>query len=45
MFTHTPDNMDFRAEGTTNDNGIRGDGRRDMRIDDFGWVDSERGPA
>ncbi|KVN25982.1 hypothetical protein WJ63_15110 [Burkholderia pyrrocinia] len=43
VFTHTPDNMDFRAEGTTNDNGIRGYGRRDMRIYDFGWVDSERG--
>ncbi|KWK76695.1 hypothetical protein WM16_11635 [Burkholderia ubonensis] len=43
VFTHTPDNMDFRAEGTTNDNGIRGYGRRDMRIFDFGWVDSERG--
>ncbi|MGU7779404.1 hypothetical protein [Burkholderia sp. PU8-34] len=43
VFTHTPDNMDFRAEGTTNDNGIRGYGRRDMRIYDFGWMDSERG--
>ncbi|MDR8731650.1 hypothetical protein FEQ05_03720 [Burkholderia pseudomultivorans] len=42
-FDHTPDNMDFRAEGTTNENGIRGYGRRDMRIFDFGWVDGERG--
>ncbi|AXF25077.1 hypothetical protein CUJ89_18655 [Burkholderia pyrrocinia] len=43
VFHHTPDNMDFRAEGTTNENGIRGYGRRDMRIYDFGWVDGERG--
>lgn len=43
VFNHTPDNMDFRAEGTTNENGIRGYGRRDMRIYDFGWVDGERG--
>lgn len=43
VFDHTPDNMDFRAEGTTNENGIRGYGRRDMRIYDFGWIDSERG--
>ncbi|WP_175841333.1 hypothetical protein [Burkholderia arboris] len=43
VFHHSPDNMDFRAEGTTNENGIRGYGRRDMRIYDFGWVDGERG--
>ncbi|WP_051137998.1 hypothetical protein [Burkholderia cepacia] len=43
VFDHSPDNMDFRAEGTTNDNGIRGYGKRDMRIYDFGWVDGERG--
>ncbi|KVT79472.1 hypothetical protein WT25_19430 [Burkholderia territorii] len=43
VFHHSPDNMDFRAEGTTNDNGIRGYGARDMRIYDFGWVDGERG--
>ncbi|MGC3027006.1 hypothetical protein ACPUER_17975 [Burkholderia sp. DN3021] len=43
VFHHSPDNMDFRAEGTTNDNGIRGYGRRDMRIYDFGWEDGERG--
>ncbi|MGU7815959.1 hypothetical protein [Burkholderia sp. AW49-1] len=43
VFHHSPDNMDFRAEGTTNDNGIRGYGKRDMRIYDFGWVDGERG--
>jgi hypothetical protein len=43
VFEHTPGNMDFRAEGTMNDNGIRGYGKRDMRIYDLGWVDGERG--
>ncbi len=43
VFHHSPDNMDFRAEGTTNENGIRGYGRRDMRIYDFGWENGERG--
>ncbi|MCW5120706.1 hypothetical protein B7L17_028900 [Burkholderia cenocepacia] len=43
VFHHSPDTMDFRAEGTTNENGIRGYGHRDMRIYDFGWVDGERG--
>ncbi|WP_412023748.1 hypothetical protein [Burkholderia cepacia] len=43
VFHHSPDNMDFRAEGTTNENGIRGYGLRDMRIYDFGWEDGERG--
>nr|WP_092003879.1 L,D-transpeptidase [Paraburkholderia lycopersici] len=43
VFEHTPLNMDFRAEGTMNQNGIRGYGRRDMRIYDLGWVDGERG--
>ncbi len=43
VFHHSPDHMDFRAEGTTNENGIRGYGHRDMRIFDFGWIDGERG--
>ncbi len=43
VFEHTPSNMDFRAEGTMNQNGIRGYGARDMRIYDLGWVDGERG--
>ncbi|WP_233867898.1 L,D-transpeptidase [Paraburkholderia adhaesiva] len=43
VFLHTPDNMDFRAEGTMNQNNIRGYGKRDMRIYDLGWVDGERG--
>ncbi|HDR9036307.1 hypothetical protein [Burkholderia vietnamiensis] len=43
VFHHSPDNMDFRAEGTMNDHGIRGYGAHDMRIYDFGWVEGERG--
>jgi hypothetical protein len=37
VFAHTPDNMDFRAEGTVNELGIRGYGAAGMRIYDFGW--------
>ena len=43
VFEHTPDNMDFRAEGTMNQNGIRGYGGHDMRIFDLGWAQGERG--
>ncbi|WP_233805760.1 L,D-transpeptidase [Paraburkholderia sp. HP33-1] len=43
VFEHTPDNMDFRSEGTQNENQIRGYGRRDMRIFDLGWAQGERG--
>jgi hypothetical protein len=43
VFEHTPDNMDFRAEGTMNQNGIRGYGQHDMRIFDLGWAEGERG--
>ncbi|MPW21084.1 L,D-transpeptidase [Paraburkholderia sp. CNPSo 3157] len=43
VFEHTPDNMDFRAEGTMNENGIRGYGTHDMRIFDLGWAQAERG--
>ncbi|WP_241018573.1 L,D-transpeptidase [Paraburkholderia sp. Tr-20389] len=43
VFEHTPDNMDFRAEGTMNQNGIRGYGNHDMRIFDLGWAEGERG--
>ncbi|NML35470.1 L,D-transpeptidase [Paraburkholderia sp. G-4-1-8] len=43
VFDHTPDNMDFRSEGTQNENRIRGYGRRDMRIFDLGWAQGERG--
>ncbi|PMS32302.1 L,D-transpeptidase [Paraburkholderia rhynchosiae] len=43
VFEHTPSNMDFRSEGTENDNHIRGYGKRDMRIFDLGWAQAERG--
>jgi hypothetical protein len=43
VFEHTPNNMDYRAEGTMNQNGIRGYGTRDMRIFDLGWAQGERG--
>ncbi len=43
VFAHTPDNMDYRAEGTKNPLGIRGYGVRGMRVYDFGWVRAERG--
>ncbi|SIT37276.1 conserved exported hypothetical protein [Paraburkholderia ribeironis] len=43
VFEHTPANMDFRSEGTQNENHIRGYGKRDMRIFDIGWAQAERG--
>ncbi|GAB2902747.1 L,D-transpeptidase [Paraburkholderia jirisanensis] len=43
VFEHTPDNMDYRAEGTMNQNGIRGYGAHDLRIFDLGWAQGERG--
>jgi hypothetical protein len=43
VFDHTPDNPDFRAEGTLNSNGIRGYGARGMRVYDFGWQRAPKG--
>jgi hypothetical protein len=43
VFVHTLANPDFRAEGTRNQNGIRGYGVKGMRVYDFGWVSSEKG--
>ena len=34
---------DFRAEGTFNENKIRGYGLKGMRVFDFGWQQAERG--
>ncbi len=34
---------DFRAQGTKNENGIRGYGSKGMRIWDFGWVPATKG--
>lgn len=45
VFAHSLDNLDFRAEGTYNENHIRGYGLRGMRVFDFGWVVAERGWA
>jgi hypothetical protein len=42
VYEHHLGNPDFRAEGTRNDNGIRGYGLRGMRVFDFGWVKGER---
>lgn len=41
-FAHTLANPDFRAEGSFNDNGIRGYGERGLRVFDFGWTTGER---
>ena len=43
VFEHTVANPDFRAQGTRNENGILGYGRRGMRVYDFGWQQAERG--
>jgi hypothetical protein len=43
IFEHTTANPDFRAEGTLNENGIRGYGRKGMRVYDFGWQRAEQG--
>jgi len=43
VFEHTIANPDFRAEGTFNEFGIRGYGRRGMRVFDFGWQIAWRG--
>ncbi|MEO8309597.1 MAG: L,D-transpeptidase [Caldimonas sp.] len=44
-FEHSMANPDFRAEGTRNDLGIRGYGRKGSRIYDFGWAAQEKGWA
>jgi hypothetical protein len=43
VFAHTLENPDFRAEGTFNENHIRGYGLRGRRVFDFGWQLAERG--
>lgn len=43
VFEHTIDNLDFRAEGTFNENGIRGYGIQGRRVFDFGWQEGVRG--
>lgn len=43
VFDHTVDNPDYRAEGTRNELGIRGYGKKGMRVYDFGWVRQNKG--
>ena len=43
VFEHTLDNPDFRAEGTYNQNKIRGYGLKGLRVFDFGWQTAQRG--
>ncbi|MBI1395969.1 MAG: murein L,D-transpeptidase [Betaproteobacteria bacterium] len=43
VYDHIPANPDFRAEGTYNEQGIRGYGEKGMRVFDFGWVKAVRG--
>ncbi len=43
VFAHSLDNRDFRAEGTRNKLGVRGYGRKGMRVFDFGWVQAQQG--
>lgn len=43
VFAHSLANPDFRAEGTLNENGIRGYGAKGMRVYDFGWQQVPKG--
>jgi hypothetical protein len=43
VFEHTPANLDFRAEGTRSEFGIRGYGRKGMRVFDFGRQTATKG--
>lgn len=43
VYPHMPANPDFRAEGTRNQNGIRGYGAKGMRVFDFGWQTAPKG--
>jgi len=43
VFPHTDAILDWRAEGTFNQNHIRGLGLKGMRVWDFGWQRAERG--
>jgi hypothetical protein len=43
VFDHSISNLDFRAEGTKNELGIRGYGIKGMRVYDFGWQQARKG--
>lgn len=42
-FENLPEHGSYRAQGTKNENGIRGYGQKGMRVWDFGWVPSTSG--
>ncbi|MCQ8242115.1 L,D-transpeptidase [Rhizosaccharibacter radicis] len=41
VFANTPDILGYRAQGTFNENHIRGNGLKGMRVWDFGWQTTE----
>jgi hypothetical protein len=43
VFLHTNSILDYRAEGTFNENHIRGLGLKGMRVWDFGWQSARKG--
>lgn len=43
VFFHTSAVLGYRAEGTYNENGIRGLGAKGMRVWDFGWQNATKG--
>ncbi len=43
VFLHTDAILGYRAEGTYNENGIRGLGLKGMRVWDFGWQNATKG--
>lgn len=43
VFLNSPDRLGYRAEGTKNENGIRGIGAKGMRVWDFGWHNATKG--
>lgn len=43
VFRHTDSILDYRAEGTFNENHIRGLGLKGMRVWDFGWQMASKG--
>lgn len=45
VFRHSPAIVDYRAEGTFNENHIRGLGVKGMRVWDFGWQQAQKGWA
>src|SRR3954452_3801509 len=41
VFRNTADILGYRAEGTKNENGVRGLGMKGMRVWDFGWQQTD----